>query len=135
MTVDQPFITHVTADNLDEVIAQNERRAAESKAAARAVLDIRAVGRSDRGLVTVVVDGSALVVDLEFAQGAGAVPSALGQAVKQAHDRAVLEWRRQVHQVAEDHLPHQPDVAADMARAADAELPSHVGHDDEGDRR
>jgi DNA-binding protein YbaB len=109
MTVEQPFITHVTADNLDEVIAQNERRAAESKAAARAVLDIRAVGRSDRGLVTVVVDGSALVVD--------------------------LEWRRQVHQVAEDHLPHQPDVAADMARAADAELPSHVGHDDEGDRR
>lgn len=82
-----------------------------------------------------MVDGSALVVDIEFAQGAGAVPSALSGAVKQAHDRAVLEWRRRVRQVAEDHLPDQSDIAADMVRAADAEMPVHVDPDaDEDDR-
>lgn len=124
-------ITQVTADNLDQIQEQALQRSAAAKDAAAGVRDIRATGRSDKGVVTVVVDGSALVVDMKFNTGAASSPSTLGPAVKQAHDRAVAEWNRQVKAVAEEKLSAEPDIARMMSHAADRDLPSHVARDED----
>lgn len=130
----EEHVTQVTADNLDLVQEQAQRRSAAARQAAAGVQDIRAMGRSDKGVVSVTVDGSALVVDMEFSLGASSSPATLGPAVKQAHDRAVDEWNRQVKEVAAAALPDEPDIAEMMSGAADAEMPAHVEREDGSDR-
>ncbi|WGW11706.1 hypothetical protein LWF01_16670 [Saxibacter everestensis] len=44
--------------------------------------------------------------------------------MKHAHDRAVLEWRRQISEIAEE-------VREDIQQAARDSVPAHVVEDDE----
>ncbi|WP_107766310.1 YbaB/EbfC family nucleoid-associated protein [Nocardioides terrigena] len=118
--------TQVTADNLDQVTEDYRRRAENADLAADRVLAIRAVGRSAQGLVEVTVDGSAVVVDIEFSAGAPSSHAALGFALKQAHDRAVAEWNRQVKAIAEETLPDDPQLRDHMAAQSDADLLAHI---------
>lgn len=124
MTYQPP--TQVTADNLDQVADDYRRRAEKANAASDRVLEIRATGRSSQGLVEVTVDGSAMVVDIQFSQGASSSHANLGFFLKQAHDRAVAEWNRQVTAIAEDELPDDPQLRDHMVRQSAADLAAHV---------
>lgn len=116
----------ITADNLHEVTEAYRQRAQKADAAGDRVLAIRAVGRSAQGLVEVTVDGSAMVVDVQFSQGASSSHANLGFFVKQAHDRAVAEWNRQVTAIAEDELPDDPQLREHMIRQSAADMAAHV---------
>lgn len=116
----------VSADNLDQVADDYRRRAQKADVAGDRVLLIRATGRSAQGLVEVTVDGSAMVVDVQFSQGASSAPANLGFFLKQAHDRAVAEWNRQVTVIAEEELPDDPQLRDHMVRQSAADLAAHV---------
>jgi len=116
----------VTADNLDQVADDYRRRAQKADVAGDRVLQIRAVGRSSQGLVEVTVDGSAMVVDVRFSHGAPSSYANLGFLLKQAHDRAVAEWNRQVTAIAEEELPDDPQLRDHMVRQSAADLAAHV---------
>lgn len=116
----------VTADNLDQVTEDYRRRAADAEAASDRVLQIRATGRSSQGLVEVTVDGSAMLVDVEFSDGAASSYANLGFLLKQAHDRAVAEWNRQVKAIAEETLPDDPQLREHMVRQSTTDMEAHV---------
>lgn len=118
--------SHVTADNIDQVVDDYARRAREADAAGDRVLAIRAVGRSSKGLVEVTVDGSAMVVGLEFSPGAPSSYANLGFALKQAHDRAVAEWNRQVREIAEESLADDPQMRDFMIHQSDVDMAAHI---------
>lgn len=124
MTYQPPL--QVTADNLHQVTEDYRRRAADAEVASDRVLQIRAAGRSAQGLVEVTVDGSAMVVDVQFSAGAASSYANLGLLLKQAHDRAVAEWNRQVTAIAEETLPDDPQLRDHMIRQSAADLEAHV---------
>lgn len=116
----------VTADNLDQVAEDYRRRAEDADLAGDRVLRIRATGRSAKGLVEVTVDGSAMVVDVQFSAGAPSSYATLGFLLKQAHDRAVAEWNRQVAAIAEETLPDDPQLRDHMVRQSTLDMQAHV---------
>lgn len=127
---ERPFAAELpTAGDLDRIYEQFDRRAKDAQRAAEAILAIRARGRSDNALVTVTVDGSANVVVIDFADGAPRAFATLGTAVKQAHDRAVAAWQREVAQVSETTLEGQPDLAHAVRETSEADMQAHVDPD------
>jgi DNA-binding protein YbaB len=125
----------ITPESLARIRADAERRAVEAREASARIQAIRGEGRSDRGLVTVWVDGSALVQDVAYSAGASANPAALGPLLKQAHDRAVEDWRRQVVAITDEVLPDQPQLREHIQRVSLADARAHTDTDREDDRR
>lgn len=116
----------ITPESLARIRADAERRSAQAREASDRIRAIRAEGRSDRGLVTVWVDGSALVQDVAFSTGASATPAVLGPMLKQAHDRAVVAWQRQVVAITDEVLPDQPQLRGHIERVSLADARAHT---------
>ncbi|WP_036555883.1 YbaB/EbfC family nucleoid-associated protein [Nocardioides insulae] len=123
------LITDFTPENLPRIMEQHQRRAEEAMQAANELREIRGTGRSDRGLVTATVDGSGLLVDVVYAQGAPSAYAMLGAALKQAHDRALADWQRQVTSITEEKLGHQPDLQRTIRAQSEADLAAHIDPD------
>jgi DNA-binding protein YbaB len=119
----------ITPENLDGVVEAYDRRARDAEVASERIRAIRAVGRSTKGLVEVEVDGSALVVDVRYAVGAASSYATLGSLLKQAHDRALVEWNRQVKAVTEELLDDDEQLRAHIQRTSDADFAAHVDLD------
>ncbi|MDN4175402.1 YbaB/EbfC family nucleoid-associated protein [Nocardioides sp. SOB77] len=133
MTTQPGSATEVTPETLAEIRAGAERRAAEAREASDRIRTIRAEGRSDRGLVTVWVDGSALVEDVRFSDGASSSPGILGTMLKQAHDRAVADWQRQVVAITDAVLEDQPMLREHIQRVSAEDARAHTLPPDEED--
>ena len=116
----------ITPDNLDRIAEDYAERGRQADVAGDRILAIRATGRSAKGLVEVTVDGSAVVVDLQFSAGAPASYAMLGTALKQAHDRAVAEWNRQVREITEEVLPDDDTLRLHIQRTSDSDCAAHI---------
>jgi hypothetical protein len=116
----------ITPESLDRIAEEYSERGRQADLAGDRILAIRATGRSAKGLVEVTVDGSAVLVDLRFSDGAPASYALLGGALKQAHDRAVAEWNRQVRAITDEVLPHDDTLRNHIQRTSDADCAAHV---------
>lgn len=122
-----------SAASLGQMQEQYAERARNADMAADLIRAIRATGRSRGGLATVTVDGSAVVVDVQFSDSAPASHAALGRSVKEAHDRAVSEWNRQVHAITEEHLATDDQLREHIQNVSDADFAAHTDPDNLGD--
>lgn len=116
----------ITPENLGRIAEEHAERGRQADLAGDRILAIRATGRSAKGLVEVTVDGSAVVVDVQYSPGAPASYAMLGTALKQAHDRAVAEWNRQVRAITDEVLPHDDTLRLHIQRTSDADCAAHV---------
>ena len=115
-----------TQESLDELSKAHAERARRADAAGDRIMSIVAVGRSAKGLVEVTVDGSAVVTDIYFAPSAPSSYAVLGHMVKQAHDRAVAEWNRQVREITENDLADDEQLRAHIQSQSDTDMAAHI---------
>ncbi|GAA5114146.1 hypothetical protein GCM10023339_19380 [Alloalcanivorax gelatiniphagus] len=118
--------TEFTEAGLARLREEHAERARRADAAGDRIQAIVAVGRSSRGLVEVTVDGSAVVTDIRFSDGAASSHALLGQMVKQAHDRAVADWHRQVREITEHELADDDRLRTRIQAQSDADFHAHV---------
>lgn len=118
--------TEFTEAGLAQLREEHAERARRADAAGDSIMAIVAVGRSSRGLVEVTVDGSAVVTDIRFSEGAASSHAVLGQMVKQAHDRAVADWNRQVLEITEHELADDDQLRTHIQTQSNADLAAHV---------
>ncbi len=99
-------------DEIERLRTDAHRAANEAAEFATRLQSREYSGSSRRREVTVRVGADGLVRDIAFARSApSTMPARLGQAVVEAHDRALLALRDAVDELAAESFPNSPDLA------------------------
>lgn len=105
-----PFLE--AREEMERLREQAHRSADEATEFAARIEQREYTGHSRRREVSVRVGSDGLVRDITFARSAPATsPARLGQALIEAHDRALLLLRDTVDELAAEAFPTSPDLA------------------------